>query len=138
MKAMVFKMTVPAKPEHLAQVRTEVGAEAAAAGMSEPNVSDLKTVVTEACSNAILYAYGEGEEGSLDVMLIDEGNELKLIVRDFGAGIFPRSESNRPSLHMGLPLIGALSSSFCLSSTRGGGTELAVRMPMDSRIFFPS
>lgn len=127
-----LQIKLPATAENIARVRGEVESQAHRLGLASANVADLKTVVSEACTNVVRYAYEDGEQGPLEVLLTGEGEELSLIVRDFGAGISPRPDNALPSLHMGLPIIGALSSSFRLSSTRGAGTELEIRMPVES------
>lgn len=103
---------------------------AAAIGATPATVADLKTVVTEACTNVVLYAYDEEREGPLELEVSAGEQELTVTVRDFGGGIFPQPERELPSLHMGLPIIGALSSALRLSSRRGEGTELEIRLPL--------
>ena len=127
-----LQIKLPATAANIARVRGEVESQANRLGMASAKVADLKTVVSEACTNVVRYAYERGEQGPLEVLLRGEGEELSLIVRDFGAGISPRPDTALPSLHLGLSIIGALSSSFRLSSTRGAGTELEIWMPMDS------
>jgi anti-sigma regulatory factor (Ser/Thr protein kinase) len=111
-------------------VRHEVEVRALEMGISEKSLYDLKTVVSEACTNVVRYAYEE-EPGPLEVELSPGGQSLKLLVRDRGCGIAPKVESDLPSLHMGLPLIGALSSRFVLSSERGVGTEIEIHVPLE-------
>lgn len=98
--------------------------------MASSNLGDLRTVVTEAFTNAVLYAYNEGAEGMIEISLTADPETLCLTIRDFGIGLFPRTEREVPSLNMGLPIIGALSTQFSLSTRRGRGTELTIRMPM--------
>ena len=99
--------------------------------MAGERIDDLATLTTEAASNAIRYAYEEGEAGELRVELLGpERDELRLVVRDWGGGIRPRLDRELPSMRMGLPIIGALSRGFTLDSVLGGGTRLEVRVPM--------
>jgi anti-sigma regulatory factor (Ser/Thr protein kinase) len=123
-------MQLPATPEAIPQVRHEIEARALALGISEKSLYDLKTVVSEACTNVVRYAY-EDEPGPLEVEMSPDGPSLKILVRDRGCGIAPKIETDRPTLHMGLPLIGALSSRFVLCSERGVGTELEIHVPLD-------
>jgi anti-sigma regulatory factor (Ser/Thr protein kinase) len=101
--------------------------------MSASVVADLKTVVSEACANVVNYAYDEDVEGPLEVELEVDGEGLNVLVRDQGGGIRPRPEADVPSLKLGLPLIGALSRRFDLSSEAGRGTELRIVMPLDAQ-----
>lgn len=125
-----LQMQLPATPEAIPRVRREVEARALALGISEKSLYDLKTVVSEACTNVVRYAY-EDEPGPLEVEMKPEGPSLKVLVRDRGCGIAPKIENDLPSLHMGLPLIGALSSRFVLSSQRGVGTEIEIHVPLE-------
>lgn len=98
--------------------------------MAASNLGDLRIVVSEAFTNAVLYAYDEGAEGRVEVSVTVEADVLCLTVRDFGTGMFPRPERDAPSLNMGLPIIGALSTRFNLSTERGERTELRICVPM--------
>jgi len=121
---------LPARPESVALAREAVSAEAGRLGMARSNLDDLRTVVGEAFTNAVRYAYGADVEGRVTVVVSATEDILCLTVRDFGIGIFPHPERELPSLHMGLPIIGALSEEFRLTSRRGHGTELTVCMSM--------
>jgi anti-sigma regulatory factor (Ser/Thr protein kinase) len=125
-----LSMQLPATPEAVAEVRREVEARALELGISEKSLYDLKTVVSEACTNVVRYAYEE-DPGPLEVELNPHGQSLKVLVRDRGCGIAPKVDTDPPSLHMGLPLIGALSTRFVLSSERGVGTELEIHVPLE-------
>lgn len=127
-----LSIELPATPKAVSEVRREVEARARELGISEKCLYDLKTVVSEACTNVVRYAYGS-EPGPLEVELDPEESSLKVLVRDRGCGIAPKFDAEPPSLHMGLPLIGALSSHFVLSSKRGVGTELEMHVPLDSQ-----
>jgi serine/threonine-protein kinase RsbW len=127
-----FFLEVAAEPANLALVREAVGARALQLGMGKGAIADLKTVVSEACANVVVHAYvGVERPGSLEVEMAPAGHGLSVVVRDRGAGIHPRSAPGKPaSLRLGLLLIGALSCSFQLSSARGKGTELKMRLPL--------
>lgn len=121
-------ITLPAEPDSLPVARRAVAAHAKKLGVGEATIADLKTVVSEACANVIRHAYpGEGETGTLELDLDSEAHQLSVVVRDFGAGIRPLSSDDLPSLRLGLPIIGALSSRFDLVSVRNCGTQITVR-----------
>lgn len=122
---------IPARAGAIREVRDEVGRCGIRLGMSANRIGELKTIVTEALDNAVLHAYDE-EGGTIEITVMRHSPaELEVVVRDFGSGIFPRPDSETPSLRMGLPIIGALSSGFCLESRRGEGTTLTARVPVD-------
>jgi anti-sigma regulatory factor (Ser/Thr protein kinase) len=112
----------------VAVVRHAVAGLAEQLGMEETGVGDLKTVVTEACMNVVVHAYDDGP-GPLQVEAIPEERGLTVVVRDFGAGIRPRPDVDRPSLRIGLTLIAALSSSFEISGGLNRGTAISMHIP---------
>jgi stage II sporulation protein AB (anti-sigma F factor) len=123
-------MELPAKPASIGVAREAVVSHADHLGMAPSELGDLRTVVSEAFSNAVLYAYEDDVEGKVAITVRVREEVLCLTVRDFGAGIFPRPERDAPSLNMGLPIIGALSKEFRLTTRRGLGTELEIWIPM--------
>lgn len=122
-------ITLPARPENVSIVRHVVAGVAERLGMGEVGIGDLKTTVTEACMNAALHAYGD-DPGPLQVEVLPERSGITVRVRDFGTGIRPRAEIERPSLRLGLTLIAALSENFEIASGHGGGTEITMHMPL--------
>lgn len=128
-------LSLPAEPDSVPEVRHAIASRAEELGMDAGRIDDLKTVVSEACSNVVLHAYEDrGAPGSLEVELRSEAEQLDVVIRDFGTGIQPRPVAGRPSLRLGLRLIGALSSRFHLISTRGKGTEIRIRMALDGGV----
>lgn len=121
-------ITLPAQADSLPVVRGAVGAHAEKLGIAQTGIADLKTVVSEACANVVRHAYEEQDElGTLEVDLNPEAEGLDMVVRDFGRGIRPWPSGDVPSLRLGLPIIGALSSSFRLVSVLSRGTEITIR-----------
>ena len=55
------------------------------------------------------------------------------MVRDYGSGIRPRPDVERPSLRIGLTLIAALSSSFEIKGGVDRGTEIRMHLPLQAR-----
>jgi serine/threonine-protein kinase RsbW len=122
-------ITLPAHPDSLPVARREIAAHAEKLGVAGTGLADLKTVVSEACTNVVRHAYGQEETGTLEVDLSPDAQELSMVVRDFGGGVRPLSSDDLPSLRLGLPIIGALSNSFQLVSVLSGGTEITIRFP---------
>jgi serine/threonine-protein kinase RsbW len=127
----MIRLVLPARSENVGVVRHALAGLAEALGLDPPKVADLKTLVTEACVNAVVHAYEEGEEGTMEVLVSRGERTLELVVRDFGHGFRPRPHQGdgEPSLRLGLPLIATLAHSFALHGNPGGGTEL--RMSID-------
>lgn len=115
---------------NLAPIRGDVIERASQLGMAEERLADLKTIISEACTNVVRHAYADEVGGRVEVELIPKDQELTVIVRDWGTGLCPQPEAEIPSLRMGLPLIGALSSGFRLSSKLDEGTVLEAEVPL--------
>jgi anti-sigma regulatory factor (Ser/Thr protein kinase) len=128
-----LEMAVPARAENVAVVRHALAGLGEELGMDEASVADLKTVVTEAAMNVVVHAYPGEEAGLLSVRAVREGDGLTVEVRDYGEGIKPRPEVDRPSLRIGLTLIAALSSSFEISGGVGRGTAIRMHLPLRAR-----
>lgn len=124
-----LQIKLPARAENVAVVRHALAGLAEQIGMDETGVSDLKTVVTEACMNVVVHAY-PGRVGPLEIEAEPDSEGLTVTVSDSGAGISPQADSERASLKLGLSLIAALSSSFSISGGLGRGTEVMMRIPL--------
>jgi anti-sigma regulatory factor (Ser/Thr protein kinase) len=127
-----LQMSLPARAENVAVVRHALAGLADRIGMDEPGIADLKTVVTEACMNVVVHAYPADEPGLLEVEASQELDGLTVVVRDFGMGIRPRPDIERPSLRIGLTLIAALSKSFEIKGGVDRGTEIRMHLPLQA------
>lgn len=123
-------ISLPAKAENIALIRHALTGVAETLGMDEIGIGDLKTIVTEACTNVVVHAYEDG--GPLDVRAFPEEGVLTVVVSDHGRGIQPRADLEHPSLRLGLSLIAALSASFDIKGRNGQGTEVTMRVPIAS------
>ena len=124
-----LRLTVAALPENLAVVRQAVAGFAEGAGFDDSAISDLKTITTEACMNAVVHAYPEGEPGPIEVTADTRSKDLEVVVRDSGYGFKPRPiDPREDSLRIGLPLIAALADGFEISGGPDGGTEVRMRL----------
>lgn len=54
---------------------------------SAQELDEIKTVVSEAVTNAIIHGYDSNEEGIIDLKAVLEDGALKVTVKDFGMGI---------------------------------------------------
>ncbi len=122
-------MILPARSENVVLIRHALAGLAEEIGMDEPGLADLKTVVTEACMNVVVHAYG-GDPGPLSVDAEPGPNGLTVVVRDEGVGIRPQADDVRSSLRLGLSLIAALSGSFSISGGLDRGTKVAMWLPL--------
>jgi serine/threonine-protein kinase RsbW len=127
------EFSLPARAENVPLVRHALAGLAEALEMDPSEVADLKTVVTEACTNVVLHAYrGHDGAGPLEIDAWPEQRYLVVTVRDYGEGIRPLADVENRSLRLGLPLIAALTDSFEISGGPGHGTEVTMRVPLSA------
>jgi serine/threonine-protein kinase RsbW len=117
-----MELALPARAENIAVVRHALGGLGEALDVPESKLSDIRLAVTEACANVVVHAYGEEEEGEMEVLASVGGDELTVLVRDWGCGIKPRPDS--PGLGLGLSLIAALAETVQLGHGQEEHTEV--------------
>lgn len=122
------RLEVESRPENLALVRRVLVAFANALAVDGELVGDIETAVSEACNNVVLHAYGQ-QPGPLIVSLVAGETTIEACVEDRGSGIQATS-TPRPSVGIGLPLIGALADRAEFRSLEGG---TRVRMGFGAR-----
>jgi anti-sigma regulatory factor (Ser/Thr protein kinase) len=117
------RLTLPARPENVAIVRQALAGMADAIGVDPALGADMKIAVTEACANAVVHAYGDGD-GPLEIVMRTDGALLTVSVRDRGLGFkpLPAGDEHGP-LGFGLALIASLSDAFAITGG-AGGTEV--------------
>jgi serine/threonine-protein kinase RsbW len=124
-----LRLSLEAEPRSIGTARNAVAALAAEIGMIEPALGDAKTVVSEACSNVVRHAYAE-QPGSFELEAFAAGEELSIVVRDFGGGVKPQLELDPGGLRLGIGLISKLSSHYEISGRGDGGTEVRISVPI--------
>jgi serine/threonine-protein kinase RsbW len=126
------RLELDSRPECLTLIRGALSGLGEALAFEPELVDDLKTAVTEACSNVVLHAY-EGP-GPLAVVVAVGRDRVQAVVHDRGRGI--RSVSSAEDrMGVGLAVITALAERAEFISTPGEGTE--VRMEFAGRIGRP-
>jgi serine/threonine-protein kinase RsbW len=132
-----IELALAARAENIAIVRHAFGALDDACEVDAQTLSDIRLAVTEACTNVVVHAYPEGEEGSMEMLATLLGEELIVVVRDAGRGIGPRPDS--PGLGLGLPLIASLAESVRLGRDDQQRTEVRMSFSLagDARLGDP-
>ncbi|MEZ5073804.1 MAG: ATP-binding protein [Solirubrobacterales bacterium] len=127
-----LRLTVPAEAANVALVRHALAGLAGSIGMDRAGIADLKTVVTEACMNAVVHAYPH-EAGPIEVEAEPLEGALRVRIADHGVGFQPRPDVDSPgsSLRLGLSLVAALSSSFSIAGGDAGGTVVTMILPLE-------
>jgi anti-sigma regulatory factor (Ser/Thr protein kinase) len=130
-EATSHSLRLAAEPQNVRQARDEVATYAEGQGLASSGVEDLKTIVSEACSNIVRHAYPEGaKERPMEVEMGRAGEELTVTVRDSGTGIRPPTGARPSSLRLGFILMGSLADYLQLRTGKGCGTELLLKVPL--------
>jgi anti-sigma regulatory factor (Ser/Thr protein kinase) len=129
----LLSLKLAAEPGNVREARDEAASCAERLGLSASGVEDLKTIVSEACSNIVRHAYPAGvEERPMEVEMEKTDGELTVTVRDSGTGIRPPTGVRPSSLRLGFILIGSLADYLQLRTGRGCGTELLMKVSLSS------
>jgi serine/threonine-protein kinase RsbW len=123
-----MELALPARAANIAVVRHAFGALGEAYAVDEETLSNIRLAVTEACTNVVVHAYPDGQEGPLEVLATLQEEKLVVVVRDRGPGIGPRPDS--PGLGLGLPLIVSLTESVLLGRDDDERTEVRMTFPL--------
>jgi serine/threonine-protein kinase RsbW len=123
-QAADVSLVVPAVPDSIAVIRQTVSGICEALGADSRTVGDIKLAATEACTNVVLHAYANRDPGTIEIDAYADAGELRLLVRDHGAGMTPAPLAE--GLGLGLPLIAALTSTLTIVEPDDGGTEVSM------------
>jgi serine/threonine-protein kinase RsbW len=123
-----MELALPARATNVAVVRHAFGALGEAFAVDEEILSNIRLAVTEACTNVVVHAYPDDQEGLLEVAATLSEDKLEVVVRDEGPGIGPRADS--PGLGLGLPLIVSLTESVQLGRAADDCTEVRMIFPL--------
>jgi len=119
----------PANATKVAEIRRDVTTAATDCGADERTLLHINLAVSEAASNAILHAYRDGRpSGDVHVTVRHASDFLDVSVCDDGVGLSPRADS--PGLGLGLGLIAHESTSFEITATPAGGTQVVMRFDL--------
>ena len=97
-------------------------------------LSDVKTAVSEAVTNAIVHGYG-GKEGWITLYCKTEGNRLHIKISDSGKGIDDVEKAQQPFFTtaseeersgMGFTIMQTFMNAFSLQSKKGAGTTVTM------------
>jgi serine/threonine-protein kinase RsbW len=130
--AQAIRLTIPAKPEYITLGRLALTgiARLRAEPLSAEVLGDLKLALTEACTNSVKHAYGEGA-GVVNIVYELHSDRLVVEVSDSGEGF--QAPTNRVvSLDadepveggLGIAIIEALSDELEIGEGDGGGSRL--------------
>lgn len=113
-------------------VRNTLGLFASTLNCTIEDIIDIKTIVSEAVSNAIIHGYEQDSNKEVYVCGILNDHELTIIVSDEGVGIENVAEALRVNYSsknrsgLGLTIIKSLCDDFQIKSKKDVGTKLII------------
>jgi serine/threonine-protein kinase RsbW len=131
-KAQAISLTIPAKPEYITLGRLALTgiARLRAEPLSPEVLGDLKLALTEACTNSVRHAYGEGA-GLVHIVYELHSDRLVVEVSDSGEGFEPPAARDATlgaeelaEGGLGIAIIEALSDELEIGEGDGGGSRL--------------
>lgn len=127
-----MKLEIPSKSQNEAFARITVAAFAAQLDPTIEELSDVKTAVSEAVTNAIIHGY-DNKAGIIVISANIQDNLLKVEIEDFGNGIENIEEArqalytSKPDLErsgMGFTVMESFMDSLIVESNVGSGTKI--------------
>lgn len=127
-------ITIPSISEYVGIVRLAISGIATRMDYSIEEIEDIKIAVSEACTNAVQYAYDPKIPGKVDVQCRLYPDKLEITVIDHGSGFDidavisgrkPKDESpDKLGLGLGLTFIRSLMDEADFTSVPGKGTTI--------------
>jgi serine/threonine-protein kinase RsbW len=130
--AEAIRLVIPAKPEYITLGRLALTgiARLRAEPLSQEVLGDLKLALTEACTNSVRHAYGDGD-GTVEILYELHQDRLVVEVSDRGEGFAPPA-SPAAALDadelseggLGIAIIEALADELEIADGADGGSRL--------------
>jgi serine/threonine-protein kinase RsbW len=127
-----IRLTIPAKPEYITLGRLALTgiARLRPEPFSQEVLGDLKLALTEACTNSVRHAYGNGD-GTVEITYELYADRLVVVVADEGEG-FERASGTGTALAedelseggLGIAIIEALADELEITERAEGGSSL--------------
>lgn len=104
-------------------------------------IGEIKTIVSEAVSNAIIHGYDFNDEKFVTLRCELSGNLLTISIIDYGKGIKDIEEAKRPHYStrpdleragMGMTIMETLSDSFDVRSVYGMGSKVVIKKELSN------
>jgi serine/threonine-protein kinase RsbW len=122
------RLTIPARAEYITLGRLALTAIAGVRPVSDETLHDLKLALTEACTNSVKHAYGNGG-GEVEIVYLLESDRLVVEIGDMGSGfepgdLPPSHESDLEEGGLGIEIIRVLADEVEIGPRGDGGSKL--------------
>jgi len=132
----MMKIEFLSKSQNESFARVAVAAFASQLDPTVEEISDVKTAVSEAVTNAIIHGYGEKEDGIVVIEVGLNKNQIEITVKDEGCGIDDINRAreplytSRPDLErsgMGFTVMESFMDSVEIESNQNVGTRIHMK-----------
>jgi len=126
-----IQLDMPSSPRYVSLARLVVSAVARGLDFSEESIDDLKVVVSEMCTNAIIHCEPRREDQRIQLICRPRPGALTVEVKDSGQGFDPScvgtfEDGLAAGKGFGIPLIRSLVDEFELETDEGKGTVVRI------------
>jgi serine/threonine-protein kinase RsbW len=129
----IIELKLPADTKYVSIARMTASGIAAKMGFKTEAIEDIKVAISEACNNAVQYAYADKNGKAIQILFKFNLTALIITVSDQGVGFDPKSPPQRAitdtdiHLGMGLQFIQKLMDQVKITSQPGKGTSVQMR-----------
>ena len=128
--ASIVSLVIPARAEYIALGRLALSGLLRPLAVEPEVIADMKLALTEACSNSIRHAYGDGGDRAVEIRYELASDRLAVEVSDDGGGFDPQvleiESGELDEGGLGIAIIRALTDDFSIGP-RSGGAGSCVR-----------
>ncbi len=137
----MMKIEFLSRSQNESFARVAVAAFASQLDPTLEEISDVKTAVSEAVTNAIIHGYGENNEGKVVIETLLSKNEISICIIDEGCGIGDINKAreplytSRPDLErsgMGFTVMETFMDSIEIESEENVGTRIKMKKVFSS------
>jgi serine/threonine-protein kinase RsbW len=122
--APIVRLTIPARAEYITLCRLALTGIGRLRELSDELLADLKLALTEAASNSVRHAYGDGGAGVVEISYELFPDRLVIEVVDDGEGFDPVEAEGRPDElsegGLGIAIIRAIADEVEIGAQPGG------------------
>ncbi|MNO87409.1 Anti-sigma F factor [compost metagenome] len=142
MDSNFMSLQFAAKSENESFARVTVAAFVSQLDPTMDEITDLKTVVSEAVTNSIIHGYDSNPAGIVTISASIEGDTVTLVIEDKGYGIEDVElakqplYTSKPELErsgMGFTIMENFMDEFEVTSEMGGGTSIRMKKRIVSK-----
>ena len=135
-------LVFPSRSANESFARSAAAAFAAQLDPTLDELGDVKTAVSEAVTNAIVHAYPDRLGKIVMKLRFRAGNELEIVVKDWGVGIADVEQARTPLFTtgseersgMGFTIMESFMDALRVRSTPGKGTTVTMRRQIARRL----